>query len=43
MFSTDESYRGGVEKTCDCCGQPGWRTWSMVTRDDAPYVLFFTA
>jgi hypothetical protein len=43
MFSTDESYRGGGEKTCDCCGQPSRRTWSMVVRDGAPYALFFAA
>lgn len=43
MLSTDESYRGGVEKTCDCCGQPSRRTWSMVTRDDVPYALYFAA
>jgi hypothetical protein len=43
MFTTDESYRGGVEKICDCCGQPSRRTWSMVIRDHQPYALFFAA
>ena len=43
MFTTDESYRGGAEKICDCCGQPSRRTWSMVIRDEQPYALFFAA
>ncbi|OKI65587.1 hypothetical protein A6A27_24770 [Micromonospora sp. CB01531] len=43
VLKTDESYRGGAEKTCECCGQPSRRTWCMVTRDGLPYGVFFAA
>ncbi|GII34964.1 hypothetical protein [Planotetraspora mira] len=43
VLETDESYRGGAEKTCECCGQPSRRTWCMVTRDGLPYAMFFAA
>ncbi|MER7333676.1 MULTISPECIES: hypothetical protein [unclassified Micromonospora] len=43
MLETDESYRGGAEKTCECCGQPSRHTWCMVTRDRLPYAVFFAA
>ncbi|WP_433062612.1 hypothetical protein [Dactylosporangium sp. CS-033363] len=43
MFTTDESFRGGGEKICDCCGNPSQRTWTMVERDGRPYAVYFAA
>ena len=43
MLSTDESWRGGADHFCDCCGRPGRRTWSMVVRDGAFHALYFAA
>lgn len=43
MLGTDESYRGGADQTCGCCGQPSRRTWCMVTRGGLPYAVFFAS
>lgn len=43
MLATDEAWRGGADKACDCCGGASRRTWCMVTRDGAPYAVFFAS
>ncbi len=43
MLATDEAWRGGNTKTCECCGQPRQSTWCMTMRDDEPYAVYFAS
>jgi hypothetical protein len=43
VLTIDEGWRGGVTRTCECCGHESERTWCMVNSDAAPYAVFFAA